>query len=210
LVPIRVSYAFKSAAAGIFRRCHSTLRQWRVRNAQFSPNSSGATANPSAGLRPWPDAKFRSAAQSPHHQGPVFRRGEGRRPVQSGLEHPGPRPRDAWSNYLPDSKGLEADWFTRKCGTYNKSTKSAKRRRNAKQRASVIEIPANAPPPAGDPSGEKPYGLQPASTWNGSSRTFRFENRRSEPTFHFAPGEINVRLDKSRAVARQLTTGYLF
>jgi urea transport system substrate-binding protein len=30
---------------------------------------------------------------------------------------------DAWSNFLPDSKNLEADWVTLKCGNYNKVTK---------------------------------------------------------------------------------------
>ncbi len=32
-------------------------------------------------------------------------------------------PGDAWSDYLPDSKDLEADWVTLKCGNYNKVTK---------------------------------------------------------------------------------------
>jgi urea transport system substrate-binding protein len=36
---------------------------------------------------------------------------------------PGLVPGDAWSNYLPDSKDLEADWVTLKCGNYNKVTK---------------------------------------------------------------------------------------
>ncbi|HKA47733.1 MAG TPA: transporter substrate-binding protein, partial [Methyloceanibacter sp.] len=36
---------------------------------------------------------------------------------------PGLVPGDAWSNYLPDSKDLEADWVTLKCGNYNKLTK---------------------------------------------------------------------------------------
>jgi urea transport system substrate-binding protein len=36
---------------------------------------------------------------------------------------PGLVPGDAWSNYLPDSKNLEADWVTLKCGNYNKVTK---------------------------------------------------------------------------------------
>ena len=31
-------------------------------------------------------------------------------------------PGDAWSDYLPGSKDLEADWVTRKCGNYNKVT----------------------------------------------------------------------------------------
>jgi urea transport system substrate-binding protein len=30
---------------------------------------------------------------------------------------------DAWSDYLPGSKDLEADWVTLKCGNYNKTTK---------------------------------------------------------------------------------------
>jgi urea transport system substrate-binding protein len=30
---------------------------------------------------------------------------------------------DAWSNFLPDSKNLEADWVTLKCGNFNKLTK---------------------------------------------------------------------------------------
>jgi urea transport system substrate-binding protein len=32
-------------------------------------------------------------------------------------------PGDAWSDYLPGSKDLEADWVTLKCGNYNKTTK---------------------------------------------------------------------------------------
>jgi urea transport system substrate-binding protein len=30
---------------------------------------------------------------------------------------------DAWSDYLPGSKDIEADWVTLKCGNYNKVTK---------------------------------------------------------------------------------------
>jgi urea transport system substrate-binding protein len=40
---------------------------------------------------------------------------------------PGLVPGDAWSNYLPDSKYLEADWVTLKCGNYNKVTKKCSR-----------------------------------------------------------------------------------
>jgi urea transport system substrate-binding protein len=36
---------------------------------------------------------------------------------------PGLVPGEAWSRYLPDSKNLEADWVTLKCGNYNKVTK---------------------------------------------------------------------------------------
>jgi urea transport system substrate-binding protein len=36
---------------------------------------------------------------------------------------PGLVPGDAWSNYLPGSKDLEADWVTLKCGNYNSATK---------------------------------------------------------------------------------------
>jgi urea transport system substrate-binding protein len=32
-------------------------------------------------------------------------------------------PGDAWSDFLPDSKDLDADWVTLKCGNYNKVTK---------------------------------------------------------------------------------------
>jgi urea transport system substrate-binding protein len=35
----------------------------------------------------------------------------------------GPVPGDAWSDYLPGSKNIEADWVTLKCGNYNKVTK---------------------------------------------------------------------------------------
>ena len=38
---------------------------------------------------------------------------------KSGGEVPG----DAWSDYLPGSKDIEADWVTLKCGNYNKVTK---------------------------------------------------------------------------------------
>jgi urea transport system substrate-binding protein len=30
---------------------------------------------------------------------------------------------DAWSDYLPGSKAIDADWVTLKCGNYNKTTK---------------------------------------------------------------------------------------
>ena len=36
---------------------------------------------------------------------------------------PGLVPGDAWSDYLPGSKDLEADWVKLKCGNYNKVTK---------------------------------------------------------------------------------------
>ena len=32
-------------------------------------------------------------------------------------------PGDAWSDYLPASKDIDADWVTLKCGNYNKVTK---------------------------------------------------------------------------------------
>jgi urea transport system substrate-binding protein len=36
---------------------------------------------------------------------------------------PGVVPGDAWSDYLPGSKDIEADWVTLKCGNYNTKTK---------------------------------------------------------------------------------------
>jgi urea transport system substrate-binding protein len=36
---------------------------------------------------------------------------------------PGLVPGDAWSDFLPDSKNIEADWVTLNCGNYNKLTK---------------------------------------------------------------------------------------
>jgi urea transport system substrate-binding protein len=36
---------------------------------------------------------------------------------------PGLVPGDAWSDFLPGSKDIEADWVTLKCGNYNKLTK---------------------------------------------------------------------------------------
>ena len=36
---------------------------------------------------------------------------------------PGLVPGDAWSDFLPGSKDLDADWVTLKCGNYNKATK---------------------------------------------------------------------------------------
>jgi urea transport system substrate-binding protein len=30
---------------------------------------------------------------------------------------------DAWSDYLPGSKDIDADWVTLKCGNYNRVTK---------------------------------------------------------------------------------------
>jgi len=32
-------------------------------------------------------------------------------------------PGDAWSDYLPGSKDIQADWVTLKCGNYNSKTK---------------------------------------------------------------------------------------
>jgi urea transport system substrate-binding protein len=32
-------------------------------------------------------------------------------------------PGDAWSDFLPGSKDIEADWVTLKCGNYNTKTK---------------------------------------------------------------------------------------
>jgi urea transport system substrate-binding protein len=36
---------------------------------------------------------------------------------------PGTVPGDAWTDFLPASKNIEADWVTLKCGNYNKTTK---------------------------------------------------------------------------------------
>ena len=36
---------------------------------------------------------------------------------------PGTVPGDAWSDFLPGSKDIEADWVTLKCGNYNTKTK---------------------------------------------------------------------------------------
>jgi urea transport system substrate-binding protein len=33
-------------------------------------------------------------------------------------------PGDAWSDFLPGSKDIEADWVTLKCGNYNTKTKT--------------------------------------------------------------------------------------
>ena len=33
-------------------------------------------------------------------------------------------PGDAWTDYLPESKDIEADWVTLKCGNYNKATQT--------------------------------------------------------------------------------------
>ena len=64
------------------------------------------------------------AAESSHHQAGLHRRGESGRPVQRGLEDRRRRcPGDAWSDYLPGDKDIEADWVTLKCGNYNKVTK---------------------------------------------------------------------------------------
>jgi urea transport system substrate-binding protein len=32
-------------------------------------------------------------------------------------------PGDAWSDFLPGSKDIQADWVTLKCGNYNTKTK---------------------------------------------------------------------------------------
>ena len=41
----------------------------------------------------------------------------------SRLQNPGLVPGDAWSDFLPGSKDLEADWVKLKCGNYNTVTK---------------------------------------------------------------------------------------
>jgi urea transport system substrate-binding protein len=59
-----------------------------------------------------------------HITKPVFIgevRGDG--PVRRGVEDTGLVPGDAWSDFLPGSKDLEADWVTLKCGNYNTATK---------------------------------------------------------------------------------------
>ena len=63
------------------------------------------------------------AAEPPHHQAGLHRRGAGRRPVRRRLEDAGTVPGDAWSDFLPGSKDIEADWVTLKCGNYNTKTK---------------------------------------------------------------------------------------
>jgi urea transport system substrate-binding protein len=34
-------------------------------------------------------------------------------------------PGDAWSDFLPGSKDIDADWVTLKCGNYNKVSKKS-------------------------------------------------------------------------------------
>ena len=63
------------------------------------------------------------AAESPHHQAGLHRRGARRRPVRRRLEDARCVPGDAWSDFLPGSKDTEADWVTLKCGNYNTKTK---------------------------------------------------------------------------------------
>ena len=64
------------------------------------------------------------AAEPSHHQAGVRRRSPCRRPVRRGVEDARAWcPGDAWSDFLPGSKDLEADWVTLKCGNYNKVTK---------------------------------------------------------------------------------------
>ena len=47
--------------------------------------------------------------------------GDGRLTV--GPSSAGAVPGDAWSDFLPGSKDIEADWVTLKCGNYNTKTK---------------------------------------------------------------------------------------
>ena len=72
-----------------------------------------------------PDRRHRQdAAEPPHHQAGAHRRGAGRRPVRRSCGRPtGLVPGDAWSDFLPGSKDIEADWVTLKCGNYNTKTK---------------------------------------------------------------------------------------
>ena len=42
-------------------------------------------------------------------------------------------PGDAWSDYLPGSKDIEADWVTLKCGTTTKSPRSARDRTTSEE-----------------------------------------------------------------------------
>ena len=71
-----------------------------------------------------PDRRhLEDAAEPSHHQAGLF--GEIRADGQFDVvwKTKGLVPGDAWSDYLPGSKDLEADWVTLKCGNYNKVTK---------------------------------------------------------------------------------------
>ena len=64
------------------------------------------------------------AAEPPHHQAGVHRRGARRTASSTSCGRPpAPVPGDAWSDFLPGSKDIEADWVTLKCGNYNTKTK---------------------------------------------------------------------------------------
>ena len=63
-------------------------------------------------------------AQPSHHQAGADRRDPGRRPVRRGLADHREVAGDAWSDYLPGSKDLIADWRPPiSCGNYNVKTK---------------------------------------------------------------------------------------
>jgi hypothetical protein len=101
---------------------------------------------------------------------------------------PGLVPADAWSNFLPDSKDLEADWVTLKCGNYNKVTKKCGGRHNGKRRASVIFAKHSFSEPA-IPAGR--IGMKSASLGtarrDGDSRVSDSHiGPAFEPAFHFA------------------------
>jgi urea transport system substrate-binding protein len=64
-------------------------------------------------------------AQPPHHQAGADRRNPGRWPVRRVWKTKGLVEGDAWSDFLPGSKDIIADWADPKikCGNYNTVTK---------------------------------------------------------------------------------------
>ena len=64
------------------------------------------------------------AAEPSPHQAGVHRRSARATASSTWCGRPtGLVPGDAWSDFLPGSKDIEADWVTLKCGNYNKATK---------------------------------------------------------------------------------------
>ena len=72
-----------------------------------------------------PDRRhLEDAAEPSHHQAGVHRRNAAATASSTWCGRPRASvPGDAWSDYLPGSKDLDADWVTLKCGNYNKVTK---------------------------------------------------------------------------------------
>ena len=57
-------------------------------------------------------------------------------------------PGDAWSDFLPGSKDIEADWVTLKCGNYNTRPRSARDRTTSDEAACSSGVAAQLGSPS--------------------------------------------------------------